>query len=207
MNNEYIILNKTLLADKILELKKEREEHEKVDIGMFDAIWAAKTTQAIDLLEEIISLSTPLIPEKKKVFVSFDFDDDKNYKKLFKAWDANPDFDFYISDLTSKEIDTCDISRIKASLTTSIRNAAYTLVIIGKNANKRHPEYLEIGYKNWINFVIAKSKENKNRLVCVKIDREYESPSELTGTGASWATSFTKESIINALHEAEPPFI
>jgi hypothetical protein len=68
MNNEYIILNKTLLADKILELKKEREEHEKVDIGMFDAIWAAKTTQAIDLLEEILSLSTPLIPEIEKAF-------------------------------------------------------------------------------------------------------------------------------------------
>ena len=68
MNNEYIILNKTLLADKILELKKEREEHEKVDIGMFDAIWAAKTTQAIDLLEEILSLSTPLIPEIENAF-------------------------------------------------------------------------------------------------------------------------------------------
>ncbi|MEO0037175.1 MAG: hypothetical protein RIQ59_386 [Bacteroidota bacterium] len=26
---------------------------------------------------------------KKKVFVSFDFDDDKNYRNLLKAWDAN----------------------------------------------------------------------------------------------------------------------
>ena len=76
MNNEYIILNKTLLADKILELKKEREEHEKVDIGMFDAIWAAKTTQAIDLLEEILSLSTPLMPEIER---AFDAGDDYRY--------------------------------------------------------------------------------------------------------------------------------
>lgn len=66
MNNEYIIVNKSLLVKKIQELKKEREEHEKVDIGMFDAIWAAKTSQAIDLLEEIISLSVPLIPEIEK---------------------------------------------------------------------------------------------------------------------------------------------
>lgn len=33
---------------------------------------------------------------KKKVFVSFDYDDDKNYRNLLKAWDANPDFDFFM---------------------------------------------------------------------------------------------------------------
>jgi hypothetical protein len=30
---------------------------------------------------------------KKKVFVSFDYDNDKRYKTLLKAWDANPNFD------------------------------------------------------------------------------------------------------------------
>ncbi|WP_026765123.1 TIR domain-containing protein [Sediminibacterium salmoneum] len=139
---------------------------------------------------------------KKKVFVSFDYDDDKNYRNLLKAWDANPEFDFYISDLTPGEIDTWDVSRIKAALTASIRNATYTLVIIGKNANKRHPKADFIGYKNWINFEIAQSKANRNRLVAVKLDREYESPNELLGANASWAMSFTKDSIINALNEA-----
>lgn len=139
---------------------------------------------------------------KKKVFVSFDYDDDKNYRNLLKAWDANPEFDFYISDLTPGEIDTWDVSRIKAALTASIRNATYTLVIIGKNANKRHSKADVIGYKNWINFEIAQSKANRNRIVAVKLDREYESPSELLGANASWAMSFTKDSIINALNEA-----
>jgi hypothetical protein len=139
---------------------------------------------------------------KKKVFVSFDFDDDKNYRNLLKAWDANPEFDFYMSDLTPSEINTWEISRIKAGLTTSIRNATYTLVIIGKNANKKHPKSTEIGYKNWINFEIAKSKENKNKLVGIKIEKEYESPDELMNSGASWAMSFTKEAILKALDEA-----
>jgi hypothetical protein len=139
---------------------------------------------------------------KKKVFVSFDYDDDKNYRNLLKAWDANPEFDFYMSDFTPGEINTWAVSRIKAALTTSIRQATYTLVIVGKNANKKHPKSAEIGYKNWINFEIAKSKEEKNRLVGVKIDREYESPDELLGAGASWAMSFTKDAILKALEEA-----
>ena len=139
---------------------------------------------------------------KKKVFVSFDYDDDKNYRNLLKAWDANPDFDFYISDLTPGEINTWSVSRIKAALTMAINQATYTLVIIGKNANKKHPKSTEIGYRNWINFEVAKSKEKRNKLVGVKIDREYESPEQLLNSGASWAMSFTKDSILRALQEA-----
>ena len=138
---------------------------------------------------------------KKRVFVSFDYDDDKGYRNLLKAWDANPDFDFYMSDLTPGEVNTWDISRIKAALVTAINRATYTLVIVGKNANKRHPKSYEIGYKNWINFEIAKSKLNKNKLVGVKLDREYESPDELIGSGAKWAMSFTKDAILKALNE------
>lgn len=67
MNNKYIIINKTLLEKRIEELEKERVLHEKVDIGMFDSIWAAKTSQAIDLLIEVLSLSTPLIPDIKDI--------------------------------------------------------------------------------------------------------------------------------------------
>ena len=68
MKDEYIIINKTAIEKRIKELEKERQEHEKVPIGMFDSIWAAKTSQAIDLLIEILSQSTPLIPEIEKAF-------------------------------------------------------------------------------------------------------------------------------------------
>jgi len=139
---------------------------------------------------------------KKKVFVSFDYENDRHYRNLLQAWDANPDFGFYFSDLTPGEINTWDISRIKAALTTSIKEATYTLVIIGRYANSRHPKSNEIGYKNWINFEIAKSKENKNKLVAIKIDNSYESPDEILNAGASWARSFTLEAIIKALDEA-----
>ena len=139
---------------------------------------------------------------KKKVFVSFDYKKDKNYYFLLKAWDANSDFEFSFSDYTSKEIKSDSIPVIKANLTKKINEATYTLVIVSEDANKQHEDHKEIGYKNWQNFEIAKSKQNKNKLVGVKIDKSYTSPDELLNSGASWALSFTQDAIIEALKNA-----
>jgi len=139
---------------------------------------------------------------KKKVFVSFDYDNDKHYKYLLEAWDATPDFDFHFSDLSSSEIDSWAIPRIKGALTTKINAATYTLIIVGKEANKKHADSEEIGYKNWLNFEIAKSKTNGNKLVGVKISSTNTSPDELLNSGASWAMSFTQDTIIKALNAA-----
>ena len=138
----------------------------------------------------------------KKIFVSFDYDKDKNYKYLLNAWDKNGLFDFSFTDHSSDEIDSEEVSRVRAALTRKINSAEITLVIIGKDANKKHPDSEEIGYKNWINFEIAKSIEAGNSLVAVKISSDYTSPEEILGSGASWAMSFTEENIIKALNEA-----
>lgn len=136
---------------------------------------------------------------KKNVFVSFDYENDRRYKFLLEAWNANPLFDFQFNDLSSSEINSWSISRIKAALTSKINNATHTLVIVGSEANKRHKDYLEIGYKNWLNFEIARSKNNNNKLVAIKLGRLFESPDELLYSGASWAHSFTQDAIIKAL--------
>ncbi|OGY40879.1 MAG: hypothetical protein A2Y82_03325 [Candidatus Buchananbacteria bacterium RBG_13_36_9] len=138
----------------------------------------------------------------KKVFVSFDYENDKHYKFLLEAWNKNDKFDFSFADHSSEEIDSNEIARVKAALTQKINSADVTLVIIGKDANKKHPDSDEIGYKNWINFEIARSIDAGNSLVAVKIDSTNESPEELLGSGASWAMSFTEENIINALDKA-----
>ncbi len=139
---------------------------------------------------------------KKRVFISFDYEDDRHYKNLLEAWDANSNFEFTFSDLTPSEIQSWRIDRIKAALTRKINQATYTLVIVGKNANKKHPDSKEIGYRNWINFEVAKSKENKNKLVGVKIKNSYDSPEELLNSGAKLARSFTQEAILKALNNA-----
>lgn len=139
---------------------------------------------------------------KKKVFVSFDYDNDKKYKFLLQAWDANKQFDFSFADRSSREINSDNVDRVKAGLTLRINSARYTLVIIGKEANKLHKDSKLIGYRNWINFEIAKSKQNGNKLVGVKLHKNYDSPSEILNANATWAMSFTEKAVVNALNQA-----
>lgn len=139
---------------------------------------------------------------KKKVIICFDYENDRHYRNLLSAWDANSDFEFSFNDITPSEINSYNISVIKAELTKKINQATYTLVLVGKEANKRHRDSALIGYKNWQNFEIARSKQNRNKLIAVKLDFNNESPDELLYAGASWAMSFTKDAILKALEEA-----
>lgn len=139
---------------------------------------------------------------KKKVCVSFDYENDRHYKNLLKAWDANSDFDFSFNDVTPTEINSDDYSRVKAVITQKISSATYLLVLVGEHANDEHPRKSEIGCKNWINWEIKKAKELNKKLVAVKINSSYESPDELLGCGASWAMSFTQDAVIKALKNA-----
>ncbi len=138
----------------------------------------------------------------KKVFVSFDYENDKRYKFLLEAWNENNQFEFAFDDHSSEEINSDEIARVKAALTRKINSADVTLVIIGKEANKKHIDSEEIGYKNWINFEVAKSIEAGNSLVAVKLNSNYESPEEILYSGAYWAMSFAEENIISELNKA-----
>ena len=95
---------------------------------------------------------------KKRVFISFEYTNDKSYKYLLDAWDSNKNLDFVFEDCSADEIMSDNIPTIKAGLTRRINQSDYTLVIVGKEANKIHPDSKEIGYRNWINFEIAQSK-------------------------------------------------
>ena len=139
---------------------------------------------------------------KKKVFVSFDYEKDRLYYYLLKAWDANSNFDFTMVDKTPNEIQSDSVAVVKRALSRKIDEASYTLVIIGEEANKLHPDHIEIGYRNWQNYEVAKSFELGNRLVGVKIDDSNEAPEQLYGKGATWARAFSKDSIIAALNKA-----
>jgi hypothetical protein len=138
----------------------------------------------------------------KRVFVSFDWDNDRRYKHLLEAWSANPNFTFVFADQTPSEINTDNVGRVKAAITAKINGATHTLVIVGKYANTRHKDANLIGYKNWINFEVARSKANGNKLVGVKLDSTYDSPDELLNSGASWAMSFTEGAILKVLANA-----
>jgi Thoeris protein ThsB, TIR-like domain len=129
---------------------------------------------------------------KKSVFVSFDYDNDRHYKDLLCAWDANPDFDFSFNETFPKvAVDSNDAEAIKSVLAQKIGAATHLLAIIGKYT-----------YSGWVGWEINKAKELKKKLVAVKIDREYTAPAALFGSGATWAMSFTRDAVLEALKEA-----
>lgn len=136
------------------------------------------------------------------VFARFDYDNDRYYKFLLEAWHANPRFRFTFQDGTPSEINSTNVGRVKAAITTKIQAATHTLVIVGQYANTPHRHRALIGHRNRINFEIAQSKAAYNRIVAVKLDRSYESPHELVGANATWAMAFTEEAIVRALSEA-----
>lgn len=143
-----------------------------------------------------------VIMAKKHVFVSFDYTEDKHYKFLLEAWDANKNMDFLFTDFSSDEINTDSVSVVKANLTKRIQKATYTLVIVGKDSTKQHPDHKEIGFNNWQSFEIQRSIDSGNKIVIVKIDSSYKTPKECYGINAKWAYSFTQENIIKALNDA-----
>lgn len=139
---------------------------------------------------------------KKKVCISFDYENDNHYKNLLKAWDANSNFEFTFNDQTPNEINTNNYSVVKGVLTKKIDAATYLLVIVGKYANEQHPRKYEIGDINWLNWEINKAKSLNKKLIAVKIDRSNDSPTALYNSGAEWAMSFTQDAIIKALNAA-----
>ena len=135
----------------------------------------------------------------KKVFVSFDWDNDRHYKYLLEAWHAHPEFDFVFSDTTPREINSFDVGRIKAGLTSKIKLATHTLFIVGQYANVRHAKSALIGFTNWINFEAYQSRQEGNNLAVIKLDNSYSVPEELTGVNYSWITDFTEKNVIAVL--------
>ncbi len=130
---------------------------------------------------------------KKKVFISYDYDNDRNYKNLLLAWDANRLFDFSIHDHSADvSINSTNASAIKSVLSRYINEVPYFLVIVGSKTYR----------SAWVKWEIEKAVELNKRIIAVKTDRENTSPDALLGVGASWAMSFTYDAITRAIDNA-----
>lgn len=130
---------------------------------------------------------------KKKVFVSYDYDNDKHYKNLLLAWDAHRNFDFSIRDHSADvSVNSINIGAIRSVISRYINDATYFLIIVGPKTHK----------SSWVTWEIEKAVELKKKIVAVKTDRENISPNALFGIGASWAMSFSYEAIYKAISNA-----
>lgn len=140
--------------------------------------------------------------KKKRIFISFNYTDDKTYRNLLSALSKNTSSEVEFEDLTPSEIMSQSIDRIKAVLTGKIRNADYTLVVIGENANQQHPDHKKIGTCNWQWWEIEKAIEEKHKFIAVKIKNANPYPDPLYGQNATLAKSYNIDAIVKAINDA-----
>ncbi|MBF0181505.1 MAG: TIR domain-containing protein [Magnetococcales bacterium] len=138
----------------------------------------------------------------KQIFISFDFEHDRNYAFLLKAMAKNRQFKIDFKDRTPKEIQSNDFGRINAVLTQRLKEATHILVVVGKHANDPHLKRGEIGEVNWQTWELEKAKELGKGVVAVKIEPSNDSMPGLMRIGAKWAMSFNADFIAQALNEA-----
>ncbi|SHN92626.1 hypothetical protein BHECKSOX_1151 [Bathymodiolus heckerae thiotrophic gill symbiont] len=129
----------------------------------------------------------------KKIFISYDYDNDKNYKNLLKAWDANGTFDFNFDDHSADiSINSTDAAVIKRAISAKINNATYFLCIVGTKTHN----------SSWVKWEIEKAVELNKKIVAVKTSSTNTTPNALLGVGAKWAMSFTESGIVSAINDA-----
>jgi len=130
---------------------------------------------------------------KTKIFISYDYDNDRHYKNMLLAWDKNNEFDFTFSDQSADiSIQSTNADAIKRAISAKINSATHFLCLVGaKTYNCR-----------WVAWEIDKAKELKKKLVAVKITSTNTTPSGLLNAGASWAMSFTFDAIKKAIENA-----
>ena len=128
----------------------------------------------------------------KKIFISYDYDNDRNYKNMLKAWDANGAFDFSFEDNSADvSINSTDAAAIKRAISAKINAAPYFLCIVGEKT----------ATSSWVKWEIEKAVELEKRIVAVKTSSTNSTPSELYGVGAKWAMSFTESGITTAIDD------
>lgn len=132
----------------------------------------------------------------QRVFVSYDHSEDAHYKRLLEAWDANSNFAFKFDQRSpSVAINSTEASRVKAALTTKLKESEILLVLVGSKTKD----------SDWVNWEIerAKSSDIRLKLAAVKLSSLNSSPLGLLNCGTAWATAFKRDPILEALRNAK----
>ena len=127
---------------------------------------------------------------KKRVFISYDYAKDKNYKDLLLAWDKNKDLDFSFYDMSMEvSVHESDAAAIKRDISAKISDSSHFLCLVGKYTHK----------SRWVEWEIKTAVELKKKIVAVQLEKNTTTPKALYGVGTSWALSFNFDVIKKAL--------
>ena len=128
---------------------------------------------------------------KNKVFIGYDYDNDKAAKDRLLDWDVNKEFDFSSYDRSFDfAVDSDEANVVKQDLATRIGDASHFLCIVGKETYR----------SAWMVWEIRKAIELRKKLVAAKTDSINNSPTAMQGVGASWSTMFNFDSIKKAMN-------
>jgi hypothetical protein len=128
---------------------------------------------------------------KNKVFIGYDYDNDKAAKDRLLGWDTNKEFEFSSYDQSfCVAVDSPEAVAIKQDLAARIGDSSYFLCIVGKETYR----------SGWAAWEIHKALELKKKLVAAKTDSINNSPTAMQGVGASWSTTFNFDSIKKAMN-------
>lgn len=134
----------------------------------------------------------------KKIFISYDYSNDRNYKNMLLAWNENKQFPLNFEDTSADvSINSHDEGVIKRAISAKINASDIVLCLIGKFVNAD-----EQGKINWIKWEIDKAIELNKKIIAVKINKDYNSPENIKNISAEWAMSFNFDAIKKAIDES-----
>jgi hypothetical protein len=126
------------------------------------------------------------------VFVSYNYERDKHYKRLLTAWAANGKFNLQFSDHSVDiSVNSGDRGVVRRVVSQRIREADVFLCIIGPDT----------ALSEWVNWEIDKAYELNRPIIAVKVNRSYETPAAIYNCGARWVYSFSHDKIVAAIRE------
>jgi hypothetical protein len=130
----------------------------------------------------------------KLVFVSYDYENDGNYKDLLLTWSQSPDFPrLSVNDQpVTWPVDSDEAAPLKHAVHGKIKTATAFLCVVGDRTSA----------SAWVDWEIKTAIELEKRMVVARINRDCVVPDVLSETGPTCAMSFTFEGIKRAVDEA-----
>ena len=130
---------------------------------------------------------------KRKIFVSYHSKKEAKYKNILKAWQKNSNFDLDFHDKSvGISINTNNESRIKAGITKKLNESNLVLCIVGEETHLRP----------MVNWELQKAKELHKKILIVKTNSKYKTPTCLLNSNFTILNSFKKEEIIKEIYKS-----
>lgn len=131
--------------------------------------------------------------QDSKIFVTYDYENDRNYKNMLVAWSKNASFNIAFHDKSvDVSVDSDDQGVIRRVVSSRIGESTHVLCIVGKDTWR----------SKWVQWEIEKAKELGKPLIAVKVGKSCRAPKALLSAGAKWAHSYNFDSIKKAISAA-----